>query len=215
MGVRLGDRRGRSLAKAEIACYLSHLTAMKRALDQNCAAALILEDDAQILTNISSVLDSFARSQDKHYILRIEAWQKVHWRVPVATFADVEALYVPDPMTFCTAYCITRAAMARVVTAVTDIRFPIDVDLYRAFDLTVLMTSPPLVQRSKVRFESLIRAERKQITGPPSRQKKLRQKMTRRYATVLAWARILAVGRKTARSFGARSVLNLRLQRVD
>jgi glycosyl transferase family 25 len=213
LGVRLSEPSGRSLAKTEIGCYLSHLTAIRRALAQDCAAALILEDDAQILADISSVLDDFAQYQNSPYLLRLEPWHKAHWQASVANLADVEALYMPDDvMFFCTGYCLTRAAMTRVITAATDIRRPIDLDIYQSFGLTVLMTSPPLVGRSKTRFESLIRAERKQISGRPSRSKRLRQRLIRRYAVVLALTRVIRVARKTAQRFGTLSILSLRLR---
>ena len=96
LGVRIGKPKGRRLARAEIACYLTHLTAIRQAIAQDCSAALILEDDAQILDDIPSVLDDFARFRDKPYILRLEPWHKAYWQVPVAKFARVDAFYTPE-----------------------------------------------------------------------------------------------------------------------
>jgi glycosyl transferase family 25 len=216
LGVRLGKTNGRSLAKAEIACYLSHLAAIKRALAQNCAAALILEDDAQVLADIPPVLDDFARYQDKPYILRLEPWHKAHWQVPVGRFADVDAFYTPDSsFYYCTAYCLTRAAMQTVTQRLTEISAPFDIDIYsrRRSGLSVLISSPPLAAPSNGRFESLIQTERKASKAPgQSRLKRLKQRVRKRHDTSIAFTRIFNAAFQTTSRFGLRSILKLRLR---
>jgi glycosyl transferase, family 25 len=214
LGVRIGKPKGRRLARSEIACYLTHLTAIRQAIAQDCSAALILEDDAQILDDIPSVLDDFARFRDKPYILRLEPWHKAYWQVPVAKFARVDAFYTPDSFYFCTAYCLTRAAMERVIAQLTEISAPFDIEIYspRRSGLTALICSPALAAQSNGRFDSLIQTERKasKFSGQ-SPFKRLKQRLRKRHERSIAFARIFRAAYQTANQFGVSSIVRLRL----
>lgn len=215
LGVRLGRPKGRPLVRSEIACYLSHLTAIRLAIAQDCRAALILEDDAEILADIGSVLDDFTQFENKPYILRLEPWHKTHWQVPIVDFAGIDAIYTPDSVWFCTAYCITRDAMKRAMARLTEISLPIDKDLfsYRRAGLTVLMSSSPLAMQSKRRFGSLIQSERKAVKAAgQSRLKSVKQKLRRRHERLIGFARVFTAAWDTSRQFGVRSILRLRLR---
>jgi GR25 family glycosyltransferase involved in LPS biosynthesis len=215
LGVSLGRPKGRSLVRSEIACYLSHLTAIKLAITQDYSAALILEDDVEILGDISSVLDDFVRFEHKPYILRLEPWHKPHWQVPIVDFAGIRAIYTPDPVWFCGAYCITRDAMKRVIARLTELSLPIDKELfsYHRARLTVLMSSPPLAKQANQRFASLIQSERKGVKA--ARQtplKRLRQKLRRRHESLIGFGRLFTAVRLTSRQLGVSSVMKLRLR---
>jgi glycosyl transferase family 25 len=215
LGVSLGRPLARQLAKGEIGCYLSHLTAIRLAIAQDCSAAIILEDDVEILGDISSVLDNFVRFEHKPYILRFEPWHKPHWQVPIVDFAGIRAIYTPDPVWFCGAYCITRDAMKRVIARLTELSLPIDKELfsYHRARLTVLMSSPPLAKQANQRFASLIQSERKRVkAAKQTRLKRMKQKLRRQHESLIGFGRLFTAVRLTRRHFGVSSVVKLRLR---
>lgn len=214
LGVSLGIPKGRPLVKSEIACYLTHLTAVRLAIAQDCRAALILEDDAEILADLTPVLESFAEFDDKPYVLRLEPWHKAHWQVAAAKFTGVDAVYTPDTLWFSTAYCITQTAAKQLVGRLTELCSPFDREIfsYPRAGLTVLMSSPALATPSK-RFQSLIQTERKALKSmSQSPLKALRRQLRRRHDMLIGFTRIFHAAFQTASQFSVGSIVRLRLR---
>ncbi len=122
--------RGKSASRGEVGCYLSHMKALKTMLADDVEFGLVLEDDADLGSNLVEVLADL--------MARREAWDLVklngrHWGMPIT----IESLRCgPNLVAFmqrntgAAAYVVDRLAAERLYDGLLPMNVPYD----HAFD---------------------------------------------------------------------------------
>ena len=78
----------RPLARAEIACTLSHLECYKRILNENLKGAIILEDDAKLSNNIHEIINGLEHSNLSDNSVLLFNWVQLISRKPALSLSE-------------------------------------------------------------------------------------------------------------------------------
>jgi len=117
---------GREPVATEIACYMSHLAAMRQFLTSGSDCCVILEDDAVLAPDFAGVIAALARRPDEWDLMllfgphsggpvRLSPLDETHWIVG-QTFRQTGS----------SAYMINRACAERFVRSLVPMRVPYD-----------------------------------------------------------------------------------------
>lgn len=138
-------RMRRPLSNTELACYLSHLRAVKQAYQQGAEFLCVLEDDVVIEPFFASSVVALAdQSLDCVRLMAL----KIRRRKIVQTLANGITLTRPERGTLGTqAYLLNRSGMAKLLAHATNIYEAIDhvFDHFYLFDLHTYGVEPHLV----------------------------------------------------------------------
>ena len=107
----------------EIACYLSHISVLKKFLSSNAENCLIFEDDLKMPesppTNISKIFSTIPSDYDIIYLGR--CWDNCQKNVPVNNFI------VKPHNPYCThAYGVSRKGANKIIALSKPLEYPID-----------------------------------------------------------------------------------------
>ena len=94
------DRHGRGLTGGEVACYLSHIRALKAFVETEAPQALILEDDASFVPNfgdqireLSQALEIYPNWDVVNLVEQRRDWKRTAFEIPENTIS--RAFYFP------------------------------------------------------------------------------------------------------------------------
>ena len=139
----------------EIACYLSHLKALRSFLDSDATHAMILEDDFAFKENPLPCLNSLMEIDDWD-IVKLYNWKKRQWTKFFASFVTDEqtpfSLYFNASTAICnTAQIFSRTGAEKFLAKKKHLYRPVDVELkhYWEENLRIKSLSPPIVTEHK------------------------------------------------------------------
>ena len=139
----------------EIACYLSHLKALKSFLDSDATHAMILEDDFAFVENPLPCLNSLMEIDDWD-IVKLYNWKKRQLKKLFASFVTDDqapfSLYFHASTAICnTAQMFSRAGAEKFLAKKNHFYRPVDVELkhYWEQNLRIKSLSPPIVTEHK------------------------------------------------------------------
>lgn len=136
------------LSGSEVGCYLAHLRALQRAVDEGRERICLLEDDIELEPDFARLLAELERLPDDVEMIRLMGL-KVRRRKVVRTLADgVHRLVRPERGCLGTqGYLINRAGMNKVLAHGRTIFEPIDkrYDHFWEYDLRLYGIEPHLI----------------------------------------------------------------------
>lgn len=116
--------QGYELTPGEIGCYLSHMRAWEKCVEQN-KTMLVLEDDFVINGDLSNVFESLAQMDQKWSLVRLAALYDVQHRV-IDRCDGVELLQNKGDPVGAAAYVIKPSAAAQLIKHSSAIYEPVD-----------------------------------------------------------------------------------------
>ena len=116
-GVGWSYPRLRMVSVAEEACFCSHLAALRQFLDTDFTHALILEDDARILTPIDACVRGLLDMVDGPQIVKLSGSHQVGKRLAlrVGTVGRQNLVRSFQPASNSAAYMVTRESAERII----------------------------------------------------------------------------------------------------
>lgn len=131
---------GRSVRAGEVGCFLSHLKALARFLQEENQFAVILEDDAVFAPETRSIIDRLCGAAHSQWDLVKLQTRRNLMSVPVSSINGRHSLNVPfSRSTGATAYLVNRKAAARLIDKLLPIEAPYDHAFDRPFQLGLRM----------------------------------------------------------------------------
>ena len=126
---------GRHLTRGEIGCYSSHVRAAQAFLDSGHGAAVVLEDDAELLRGFPATIQNLCEANLRGFdMIRLQA-RRCGIALPVL---GAEGLRVPlTRISGATAYVINRRAAQAYVSKLLPAVVPFDHAFDRAFHLGI------------------------------------------------------------------------------
>lgn len=156
--------QGKPLSLGEIGCALSHLSVYRRMIENDMPASLILEDDAQLNTDLSKVLQPLAKAITAEtkpvvYLLTHLIRYKARPAQPIAPG------YSRHPMVdACCAhgYLINKAAAKEMLQLFNPITYPIDAwkRIAETGRITIYGLNPYVIGHSRLAKDSNIEQAR-------------------------------------------------------
>ena len=143
----------RQISAGATGCALSHYECWRQLLASDAPCALILEDDAHLEADTPAVLSALATQADKFDIITLHRYKNR----PARPFFDLPAAPLQTRRQLAsvrynqigaTAYILSRAAAARLLTEAEPICFEVDIYLNRWWQhgLSNLAIIPPLAR---------------------------------------------------------------------
>lgn len=159
----LGRSWERPLSTPELACFLSHRAAWRRAVD-NDAPLLVLEDDAVLSPRLPEVLRA-ARSMDGMEFLNLEDFGKrrfVHRAGARSLIPGVAAVPLARDKAGSAAYVIWPAGARRLLALAASRAAPADAFLHAESRLSAFVCEPAMA------IQQHVLAARQGTTSPPA-----------------------------------------------
>ncbi len=167
-----------SLTKTEIACYMSHLKAMNKVIEEDLDYAIILEDDIVLYPNFKYVHNIIASIKEDWEYLKLQINQgrkkKITKRNPieVASLPDVNFEHISwskIPIG-ASAYVISKKAAKKFLKTYPLVYRPADVDLQFPWEHKINITgiSPELVGLNST-LESSVQSKKQKKHYPLAR----------------------------------------------
>jgi glycosyl transferase family 25 len=157
----------------EMACYASHLSLWKLAVELN-EPIVILEDDSRFLPNFPDALRAASRLIDRFGFIRLQSHERP--RKKPTSFAACKILedegfgvsYVSDVPLCLVAYAISPAAAASLVRSSATLTAPVDKFMQRTWDhdTPIFVLTPPSVTTSVYAAESTIGSRSRKSWDP-------------------------------------------------
>jgi glycosyl transferase family 25 len=122
--VKVKRLQGYELTPGEIGCYLSHMKAWEKCVEQN-KTMLVLEDDFVINGDLSNVFESLAQMDQKWSLVRLAALYDVQHQV-IDRYDGVELLENKGDPVGAAAYLIKPSAAAQLIKHSSAIYEPVD-----------------------------------------------------------------------------------------
>jgi glycosyl transferase family 25 len=149
----------RSLSRGEIGCYLSHRRCWQQVVDKNLSMALILEDDAQLNTQLPDVLSSIEQISINWDIIKLcdpPKYKKRLSTVPLDINFDL-CQYKKIPSR-ATGYAISYKGATKLLQARNLFARPVDDDMqfYWEFNGEVFGIEPSPIRNSQLAANSNI-----------------------------------------------------------
>lgn len=165
------------MTSGEIGCYLSHVRAWQKIVDEQLDYALILEDDILLHDEIKSGLDAVQAIQEPWDLIKLAeapVKRKVVHQIPVGDFSLVTYNKVPIR---CCAQIISLAGAKKLLATSANITRPIDIEMQywwesdlQVFGLKPYIAKPNLhsvseIDRSETRKRAKQSFPRKVLSG--------------------------------------------------
>ena len=164
------------LGEGDKACTLSHLAAIDAFLASSADVALILEDDAQLATDLPAWLADLSWIPSDADLVKLEAFEQKGLVVllgkPILERFGRHLSQLLSRHTGGAGYLITRSAAERVLATRNPLRVPIDHMLFNAnvsalaADLKSYQVYPALVRQQKTKGGSDLRRPRNAVDEP-------------------------------------------------
>jgi glycosyl transferase, family 25 len=189
----------RNLTDAEVGCYLSHISALKRVVRQNLAAAMIFEDDVVFDSEFTNFyrndLPKFLAASD---IVKFEGIHYSHTSksgIPIAGGNTCQLVLRMKPTLGAAAYAVTRNGALALLKAASDPDRPFDHKLayYDRHWIDYAETEPFLA--SQASYTSNLEHERKVYDLDNGLSQRLRRLRYRLSAPVRATIRLAYVAK--------------------
>lgn len=137
-------KHGMTPVPGELGCYLSHVEVMRRFIAGNARFALVLEDDALLLSSLPGVLRGLADSAARWDMVKLSA---VHSGTPAPVVRVAPGHHLAVMLSRCTgssAYLINRAAAESYLRGLLPMSLPYDhvFDQGWRFGLKVRLVTP-------------------------------------------------------------------------
>jgi len=157
--------QGYPLTANEIGCYLSHMKAWQRCVDQNLPT-LILEDDFTLVDDFEAKLGDLLAKPDRWNFLRLQGL----YEVPFAEQSQINKLTIAKNQgdaVGATAYLLKPAVAAKLLETSHEIYEPVDhfLEHHQKHHLDYLAVRPYLVDITRAKSTIDDRAEREPIKG--------------------------------------------------
>jgi len=174
-------RAPKPLNRAEVGCYLSHVSVLERIVAQDIPQALVMEDDLLATVELAPVLDGLASMALPPYdMIKIGISEpQTKPFTPIMALTEASSLVRQHNVVNSNmAYVITRAGAERFLGYARPIRYPVDVAMNRAWrhGLDILAVRPWPVGPNPA-FRSTIGDERFGAAADPGTP---RQRLERR-----------------------------------
>lgn len=163
-----GSDASTQLSNGELGCYLSHVKAWQRVVQDNLSFALILEDDVDAREHLASVCGELERLPIEFDMIRLSSIMPVAG-TEVVKLSKEHSLILPHKNpSGAHGYLISRRGAARLLDRFRVPRLPIDkmLDAYWNLDLDILLLDPPAVLITNA-FPSSIDASGARWRRPP------------------------------------------------
>jgi glycosyl transferase, family 25 len=144
-------RHGHKTNFGAIGCYLSHLKALQLFLDSNHRYAIIAEDDASPVSNLTEILESAIQHQSTWDILRLCGFHDPHAHEYVHLIGEYHLAVCMTRLCGTACYVVTRHAAEVLLKCLDPMCLPYDHALDRewAFGLRAAAVVPlPVSQRA-------------------------------------------------------------------
>lgn len=133
----------RNLGYGEIGCFLSHRLAWQKIVDQQLPYAIILEDDFQLVGELSAVFNTIESLRFDWQLLKLAAYQ--NRTRPIKAKKQVneqfDLVLHKKPLTGCCAQAITYEAAKQLLTATKQFGCPVDTQIQRTWQTGVSVFS--------------------------------------------------------------------------
>ena len=182
---------GRGVNIFEVACYLSHLKAMKLFLESNDEFAMICEDDLFLKSGCKEAVEAALASSSRWNILRLTGLHEGNaWQLQQLTANYFLTLHL-GRLKGAGAYLIDRRAASILVKELLPMWLPWDhaVDREWFFGLRALAVAPFPISQTEEKFESAI-----QKTSQPKLSSRQRWMTTYPYQALNEVSRWIARG---------------------
>lgn len=149
-------RHGRLTNIFEVACYLSHIKAMRAFLDSGESHAMICEDDLHPLPGLAVVVESLLKRRESWNMVRL-AGLKLGKPLRIAPLGEGYSLSIPFHRFKGTgAYLIDRKAAGELVNGLLPIWLPFDHALDRewAYGFAIASVAPFPISQTEEEFDS-------------------------------------------------------------
>lgn len=161
------------LRPAEVACYLSHLRALRRLIELQAPCGLILEDDFDLAPDFAHHFAALMPQAIAHDQIRLEGSAR-GGRLLRKMGGPLRLVRYPHPLTRALAILWSRAGANRFLEQALPLRRPIDVQFKHWWenDLDIAYTYPPLV-RPHDQSSALSTIGDRRTRGPTERLRRL------------------------------------------
>ncbi|MGE0044261.1 MAG: glycosyltransferase family 25 protein [Hyphomonadaceae bacterium] len=152
---------GEDMRSTEIACFLSHVSALKHCLEAGYERAVIAEDDVHPTENFAPALAALERAPASFEFVRLIG-TRPRRSLPVAPLtSEVEIVWPTHGMAGAQGYFVTRPAMEKIVRAGDTIVLPFDMmlDRYWRLGLTIFALKPFVVRDAEAASDIGVRPD--------------------------------------------------------
>jgi len=138
------------LTKAEVACYLSHRKAWRKALDRGADYLVVLEDDLITEGPLSRIVDEVIDADLSWDMIKLFETRKCR-SVIRALDCGIRIVDTPTMPIATTGYVVRVSSLTDLLESTRDFRRPIDVELKSYWDLNLRIYSvyPPPIRISE------------------------------------------------------------------
>lgn len=128
----------RPLQPGQIGCYISHLTAWQKILDDQLDFAVILEDDVTILNNIEEVLETLARHVEGWSYIRIQKGDRPRRILSRSSLGNFELLEEFKGLAEMFGYALTKTTAQTLIEKRRHFGRPVDIDLQYTWETGIM-----------------------------------------------------------------------------
>ncbi|MGE0829295.1 MAG: glycosyltransferase family 25 protein [Hyphomonadaceae bacterium] len=142
------EEYGEDLRSTEIACYLSHIGAMRRCLEEGAESAIIVEDDVHPTADFVAAVEALGKLPPEFSFVRLIGSRRRRM-LPVGPLTpQVQLMWPTHGLCGAQGYYVTRPAMEKIVAAAEPILVPVDImlDRYWRLDMPIFALSPFVVR---------------------------------------------------------------------
>jgi len=125
---------GRSVLAGEYGCYRSHLKAIELFLASGAEAALVVEDDIELVPDLTARAAAILRAVPGAGVVKLIN-HRARWFIPKATtdLGDEIGRCLHGPQGSAACYLVTRAGAEKLLEAISIMEFPYDVAIERGW----------------------------------------------------------------------------------
>ena len=149
----------RKLHKGQIGCYLAHMNAWRRIVEEDLDYAVVLEDDVKILEDFPAALkflDENFGSWDFVRIAENSKMKKIFAEKKYEYFSFVQYINLPGGAT---GYAISKASAKKLLDNLIPFGMPVDVNIqyYYKYGVRVDSLRPPIISNCEFGENSVLR----------------------------------------------------------
>ncbi len=148
----------RPLHKGQIACYLAHIKAWKKIIEDNLDYAIVLEDDAKIINDFNAGVEFLDNTFGKWEFVRIQANAKLKKIFCEKNFGDFSFVQYINTTGNTIAQAISKQAAEKMIKNLIPFGMPVDVNQQYYYKIGVRVESlrPPIISESEIGNNSII-----------------------------------------------------------
>lgn len=152
-------RHGRTILPGEYGCYRSHLMALRRILESNCEAAIIVEDDVSLEADLPARAKALMTALPRAEVIKLMNHRWSGFRpLAMSEEGDLVGRCLFGPQGSAAGYIVTRTGAEKLLTSLRVMSLPFDVALERGWDmrLAIFSTGSNILKFDNARSSTLI-----------------------------------------------------------